>query len=70
MVDAKMDGELKKYHKEQNIGELADLLEVVRAAAVTWGYLIEQLEEICYRKRTARGGFDKDILLREVWEEE
>lgn len=70
MVDAKLDEELKEYYQEQNIEELADLLEVVRTAAVARGYSIEQLEEVCKRKRAARGGFEKKILLLEVWEEE
>ena len=29
MVDAKLDEELAEYHKDQNIEELADLLEVI-----------------------------------------
>ena len=33
MVDAKLDEELAEYHKDQNIEELADLLEVLFAAA-------------------------------------
>lgn len=32
MVDAKLDEELAEYHKNQNIEELADLLEVIYAA--------------------------------------
>ena len=37
MVDAKLDEELAEYHKEQNIEELADLLEVIYAAAIARG---------------------------------
>ena len=29
MIDAKLDEELAEYHKDQNIEELADLLEVI-----------------------------------------
>ena len=32
MVDAKLDEELAEYHKDQNIEELSDLLEVIYAA--------------------------------------
>jgi predicted house-cleaning noncanonical NTP pyrophosphatase (MazG superfamily) len=32
MVDAKLDEELAEYHKEQNLEELADLMEVIYAA--------------------------------------
>ena len=34
MIDAKLDEELAEYHKDQNLEELADLLEVIQAAAV------------------------------------
>ncbi|SMC62190.1 nucleoside triphosphate pyrophosphohydrolase [Papillibacter cinnamivorans] len=69
MLDAKLDEELAEYHQDQNIEELADLLEVVRAAAIARGYSIVQLEDICQKKRIARGGFEKRILLQEVREE-
>ena len=29
MIDAKLDEELAEYHKDQNIEELADLIEVI-----------------------------------------
>ena len=68
MVDAKMDEELVEYHKDQNIEELADLLEVIRAAAVARGYTIEDLERVRAEKTAKRGGFEKRILLKEVYE--
>ena len=34
MLDVKLDEELAEYHKDQNIEELADLLEVIHAAAI------------------------------------
>ena len=37
MIDAKLDEELAEYHKDQNIEELADLLEVIYAAAIARG---------------------------------
>ena len=43
MLDAKLDEELAEYHKDQNIEELADLLEVIRAAAIASGYTIEDV---------------------------
>lgn len=69
MVDAKMDEELVEYHKDQNIEELADLLEVIRAAAVARGYTIEDLERVRAEKAVKRGGFEKRILLKEVYED-
>ena len=69
MIDAKLDEELAEYHKDQNIEELADLLEVIRAAAIARGYTIEDLERVREEKATKRGGFAKRILLKEVVEE-
>ena len=68
MVDAKLDEELAEYHKDQNIEELADLLEVIYAATKARGYSIEQLETVRSEKAAKRGAFDKKILLKEVVE--
>ena len=68
MIDAKLDEELEEYHKDQNIEELADLLEVIRAAAVARGYTPEELEAVRARKAEKRGGFEKKILLIEAEE--
>ena len=66
MIDAKLDEELAEYHKDQNIEELADLLEVIHAAAIARGYTLEQLEAIRAKKAGERGGFEKRILLINV----
>lgn len=68
MIDAKLDEELAEYHKDQNIEELADLLEVIRAAALARGYTLEQLENVRAEKAVKRGGFEKKILLIEATE--
>lgn len=70
MVDAKLDEELTEYHKDQNIEELADLMEVIYAAAIARGYTLEQLEAIRLEKAIQRGSFEKKILLLEVFEKE
>lgn len=68
MVDAKLDEELAEYHKDQNIEELADLLEVIYAATKAHGYSIEQLETVRVEKAAKRGIFEKKLLLKEVKE--
>ena len=68
MVDAKLDEELAEYHKEQNLEELADLLEIVYTAANARGYSAEDLEACRIKKQKERGGFGKKILLKEVRE--
>lgn len=65
-VDAKLDEELAEYHKDQNIEELADLMEVIYAAAIARGYSVEELEAVRKKKLQKRGAFVKKILLKEV----
>ncbi len=67
-LDAKLDEELTEYHKEQNIEEFADLLEVIRAAAVARGYTVEELERVRAEKAAKRGGFETKLFLREAVE--
>ena len=66
MLDKKLDEELAEYHQEQNIEELADLLEVLYATAKARGYSIEKLEQVRIEKQKARGGFDKKVSLISV----
>lgn len=68
MVDIKLDEELAEYHKDQNIEELADLIEVIYAAARARGYTASQLDDVRAEKAALRGAFDKKILLKEVIE--
>lgn len=68
MIDAKLDEELAEYHKDKNIEELADLLEVIYAAAKARGYSLEELERVRVAKVKKRGGFEKKIYLKEVRE--
>ena len=66
MVDAKLDEELAEYHRDQNLEELADVLEVLYAATKARGYTLEELEKCRRKKAEKRGGFDKRILLERV----
>ena len=68
-IDAQLDEELAEYHKDQNVEELADLIEVIYAAAIARGYTIEQLENVRAEKAEKRGSFQKKILLLEVTED-
>ncbi len=67
-VDEKLDEELAEYHKDQNIEELADLMEVIYAAAIARGYSVEELEAVRQKKVQKRGAFAKKMLLKEVIE--
>lgn len=68
MIDAKLDEELAEYHQDQNLEELADLLEVLRAAAIARGFTLDELESVRAQKAAERGGFAQKILLKEVVE--
>ena len=67
-LDAKLDEELAEYHKDQNLEELADLLEVIYACAVARGYTLEELEKLRVAKADKRGSFSEKILLQTVTE--
>ena len=66
MLDVKLDEELKEYHEDKNIEELADILEVLYTVAKARGYSKEALEETRLKKREKRGGFDEKIFLIET----
>ena len=69
MLDAKLDEELAEYRHNRNIEELADLLEVIYAAAKARGCSAAELERARAKKTAERGGFEKRILLKEVCED-
>ena len=66
MLDRKLTEELAEYQESKSLEELADLIEVIAAAAKSRGCSWEQLLEIRDRKRAQRGGFEERILLLEV----
>ncbi|MBQ7912090.1 MAG: nucleoside triphosphate pyrophosphohydrolase, partial [Clostridia bacterium] len=65
----KLDEELAEYHQDQNIEELADLMEVIHACAKARGYTVAELEAVRAEKAAKRGGFDQKILLKTVTED-
>ncbi len=66
MLDQKLTEELTEYQESKSMEELADLLEVIHAAAAAHGSSIEEVERIRLEKRTERGGFEEKKLLLEV----
>ena len=65
-LEAKLNEELAEYQESKSLEELADLLEVIRAVAVARGSSFDEVESIRMAKATARGGFERKILLEEV----
>ena len=62
-LEAKLDEEVAEFHADQNLEELADILEVVYALAEDIGYSREELQIIYDKKHTERGGFRDRIFL-------
>lgn len=61
-LEAKLDEEVAEYHRDKNIEELADILEVLFALSQEHGGK-EELLRVCEKKRSERGGFSDRILL-------
>lgn len=62
-LEAKLDEEVREYHRDRNLEELADILEVVYALVEDLGYTRQELEAVYDRKHDARGGFRERIYL-------
>ncbi len=66
MLHRKLQEELDEYLESGDAEELADLLEVMQATAKAKGFSWEDVEAVREKKKAARGGFEKRILLKEV----
>lgn len=67
-LDEKLTEELAEYRESKAMEELADLLEVIAAAAAARGCSWEELLRIKEEKRQKRGGFADRLLLLHVQE--
>lgn len=65
-LDRKLDEECAEFHKDKNVEELADIMEVVYALAEAIGSSPEELERVRKDKADKRGGFEKKIFLERV----
>ncbi len=69
-INKKMHEELAEYEEakssEEAIEELADLLELIHAAAAVYHTSFADVEKVRVEKAKKRGGFDKRIFLMEV----
>ena len=75
-LEAKLSEELNEYFEARvseygdSLEELADLHEVIISLAIALGYTSGDLDNRIYKKRRERGGFEKRILLKKIYEEE
>ena len=66
MADLKLTEELEEYLESGSVEELADLMEVIYAAAEARGTTPSELEEIRKVKAERNGTFKKKLLLTAV----
>ncbi len=62
-LEQKLDEEVAEYHKDKNLEELADILEVIYALTEDLGCTKEELFAANEKKRAERGGFHDRIFL-------
>ena len=65
-LDAKLTEELAEYQADKSMEELADLLEVMMAAAEARGHTFAEVEALRREKAEQRGGFRDRIWLESV----
>lgn len=71
MLEEKLDEEVREYHQDKTIEELADILEVVIALCESRGFSKEELIKIYQNKHQEKGGFsDKIYLVSKIIKEE
>lgn len=59
----KLDEEVSEFHRDQNLEELADILEVVFALSAAMGASRAELLQVYEQKHEDRGGFADRIFL-------
>lgn len=59
----KLQEEVDEYLESDDPGELADILEVIKALGSAHGISLETILEMAQGKREARGGFEEGIVL-------
>ena len=67
-LNKKLLEEVNEYLKDDNIEEMVDILEVIRAILDFKGTTYEEIEEKRVKKLKKRGGFKDKIYLEKVTE--
>jgi len=66
MLDKKLLEEVNEYLQDDNVEELADIMEVILAILKFKNVDISKFENIVKNKRDKKGGFENKIFLKEV----
>lgn len=67
-LNKKLIEEMNEYIEDENIEEIADVLEVIHGILGAKGVSFEEVEKTRLRKKQERGGFGKKIKLVKVIE--
>jgi len=65
-LNKKLQEELNEYYENEDVEELADLVELVHYILKYKEISIEEFENIRLQKKEKRGGFDKKLFLVSV----
>lgn len=63
LLERKLDEEVREYHQDKTLEELADIMEVVVALCAVKGYSTKDLIEMYQNKHEEKGGFSEKIYL-------
>lgn len=64
----KLIEETNELIQDKNLEEIADVIEVVLTIASKYGYTLKDVFEEVDRKRKEKGGFEKNIILKKVYD--
>lgn len=65
-LNKKLQEEVKEYLEDNNIEELADIVEVIYGILNSMDVSIKEFEKIRINKQEKRGAFEKKIFLEEA----
>ncbi|MFA9398973.1 MAG: phosphoribosyl-ATP pyrophosphohydrolase [Clostridiaceae bacterium] len=66
---SKLLEEVNEFIESDNPEEIADILEVIEAIILAKNLTLDEINEMKKYKKQERGGFDKKILLEDVYED-
>lgn len=65
-LNKKLQEEVKEYLEDNNVEELADIVEVIYGILNSMNVSIQEFEKIRINKQEKRGAFEKKIYLEEA----
>lgn len=65
-LNKKLQEEVKEYSEDNNVEELADIVEVIYGILNSMDVTIDEFEKVRIKKQEERGAFNKRIYLEEA----